>query len=420
MLTDTAVRNAKPSIKPNGDKSDKPYKLPDAGGMYLLVMPAGGKLWRYDYRFEGKRKTLALGSYPDVSLATARERHVEARKLLANGVDPSANRQAKKAGRKDALANSFEVVGREWYAKHIANASEKHRKRVLSGLERFVFPWLGSIPVSDIKPVHVTECISRIEKLNILETAHRTLQDVGRIMRYAAQTGRAERDITQDLRGALPPTTVKHMATMTDPKDVAELLRAFDGFKGTLVVKIALKLAPMLFCRPGALRTMRWADINFEEAVWIYVVRKGGKVREFLTPLPRQALALLGEIKPLTGHSQYVFPNARSCKYPMSDAAINAALRRMGYDTKTEITGHGFRAMARTMTDEQEELEELIDPKHVETQLSHKAPDPSGLKNAYIRGQYIKQRRAMMQTWADYLDELKAGAKVIPLNGKAA
>lgn len=402
-LNDVALRKASPR--------DKAYKLYDEAGLFIQVTPAGGKWWRFKYRYLGKEKLLSLGTYPDVSLAKARERREEARKLLAQDIDPGENRKAAKQSKQTNSANSFEVLCREWAALHMADKSESHQQRTLRRLEVYLFPWLGSKPIADITAPEVLDCIKRIQSQNKLETAHRTLQSAGQVFRYAVQTGRAIRDVTADLKGALPPATVEHMAAFTDPKQVAELLRAIDGFTGTFTVQTALCLAPLFFVRPGELRTAKWADIDLEAGEWRYRVSK--TKTDHLVPLSTQAIALLKDLHPVSGHGEFVFMGGHDPKKPMSEAAINAALKRMGYDTKTQITGHGFRAMARTLLHERLN----IDPHIIEHQLAHKVPDALG--SAYNRTKFIEQRKEMMQAWADYLDELKAGAKVINLKGAA-
>ena len=403
-LSDVSIKKAKPA--------DKPFKLADEKGLYLLISPTGGKLWRWDYRINGKRKTLALGAYPDVSLARARERREEARAKLADGIDPGELKQATKAMRKERAANSFEAIAREWYAKHAPGWAVGHASKILRRLERDVFPWIGGRPIAELTAPDVLAVLRRIEARGVPETAHRAQQNCGQVFRYAVATGRAERDPTADLKGALPPAPQKnHFAAMTDPQAVGELLRALDGFKGSFQVQCALRLAPLLFVRPGELRTAKWADIDLDAAEWRYVVSKT-KTYHVVT-LASQAVAILRELHSLSGHGAHVFPG-RDPHKPMSDAAINAALRRMGYDTKTEITGHGFRAMARTLL--HEELE--FAPEVIEHQLAHKVPDTLGA--AYNRTRFLKQRCIMMQAWADYLDRLKAGAEVIPLHGRQA
>lgn len=393
MLTDVVVRNAKPK--------DKAYKLTDEKGMYLLVQITGGKLWRFDYRYFGKRKTQALGSYPDVSLNKARELRDECRKLLASDVDPSEVRKATKESKRGSDNNSFEIIAREWIATHMADKAPSHRDRTLRRFEVYLFPWIGKKIISEITAPELLESIKRVQNQNKLETAHRVLQAAGQVFRYAVQTGRGLRDITQDLKGALPSASVRHMAAFTEPKQVAELLKAIDGFTGTFTVQSALKLIPLVFVRPGELRTARWSDIDFESAEWRYRVSK--TKTDHIVPLSKQAIKILKEIHPVSGHGEFVFMGGHDPKKPMSDAALNASLQRMGYDTKTEITGHGFRAIARTLLHERLGL----DPHIIEHQLAHKVPDALGA--AYNRTRFIEQRKEMMQKWADYLDELKMG-----------
>ncbi len=402
-LNDVAVRKAKPEAKP--------YKLTDGGGMYLEVMPNGSKYWRVKYRFNGKEKRLAFGVYPAVTLSTAREQLAQAKKLLAQGVDPGETKKAAKQAKQSSATNSFELIAREWIASYMAGKTQKHQQRTLRWLELYLFPWLGSKPIADITAPEILDCIKRIQSQNKLETAHRTLQSAGQVFRYAVQTGRTVRDVTADLKGALPPATVEHMPAFTDPKQVAELLRAIDGFTGTFTVQTALRLAPLFFVRPGELRTAKWAEIDLEAGEWRYRVSK--TKTDHLVPLSSQAIALLKDLHPVSGHGEFVFMGGHDPKKPMSEAAINAALKRMGYDTKTEITGHGFRAMARTLLHERLN----IDPHIIEHQLAHKVPDALG--SAYNRTKFIEQRKEMMQAWADYLDELKAGAKIINLMGAA-
>lgn len=402
-LSDLALKKANPA--------DKPYKLTDEKGLYILIQPTGGKLWRMNYRFDGKQKTLALGAYPDLSLSKAREKRDTARKQLAEGIDPAAAKQADKQARKIATASSFEAVAREWHSGRTPNWAKSHADKIILRLENDVFPWLGKKPISEITTPDLLATIRRIESRGALETAHRALQNCGQVFRYAVATGRAIRDPSGDLRGALPPAKAKHHAALVEPAEVAELLRAMDAFKGTLVVQSALKLAPLFFVRPGELRHMRWSEVDLDKAEWRYLVSK--TKTDHLVPLATQAVAILKELQALSGNREFVFPGGRDPQRPMSDAAINAALRRLGYDTKTEITGHGFRAMARTIL-----AEELhIKPEVIEHQLAHKVPDALG--TAYNRTKFLKERRVMMQVWADYLDKLKVGAEVILLHKTA-
>ena len=397
-LTDAAVRNAK--------STDKPFKLADERGLFLLVTPGGGKWWRLKYRFEGKEKLLSLGVYPDVGLKDARTRRDEARKLLADGVDPGEHRKAQKSAREDRAANSFEVIAREWYAKHAPNWVSTHGDRIIRRLERDIFPWIGGRPIADIPASELLAVVQRIEKRGALETAHRALQNCGQIFRYAVATGRADRDPSSDLRGALPPVKGEHFSAVTDPARVAEILRMIDGYTGTITVCCALKLAPLVFVRPGELRKAEWAHIDFDAAEWRYTVTKTGT--QHIVPLSTQALAILRELHPLTGRGRYVFPSARGGDRPMSDNAILAAMRRLGIP-KDEMSGHGFRAMARTILDEVLGFR----PDFIEHQLAHAVRDPNG--RAYNRTAHLDARRNMMQAWSDYLDGIKQGAKVIPL-----
>ena len=398
-LNDPAIRNAKPK--------EKPYKLFDERGLYLEISSSGGKWWRLKYRFDGKEKRVSLGVYPDVGLKEARNRRDEARRLLADGIDPSGHRKAQKSARADRAANSFEVVAREWFAKYSANWAASHANKIIQRLEKDILPWLGEKPIAEISAPELLTVLRRIEHRGAKDTAHRAHQNCGQIFRYGIATGRCERDPASDLRGALAPAKHTHFASITEPAAVGELLRAIDGFRGTFVVQSALKLAPLFFVRPGELRRAEWEQFDLEKGEWRYFVTKTKS--EHLVPLSNQAIAILHELKPLTGNGKFVFPG-RDPKKPMSEAAINAALRRMGYDTKTEITGHGFRAMARTIL--HQELD--IKPEVIEHQLAHRVPDALG--TAYNRTKFLKERRAAMQQWADYLDKLKAGANILNLH----
>jgi integrase len=397
-LTDTALRNAKPT--------DKAFKLYDEKGLYLIINPNGGKWWRFKYRFDDKEKTLSFGTYPEIKLAGARARRDDARELVANGIDPSENRKAEKQAKAGDTLNSFEAISREWLATKMQNKSEGYRNNVLRRFELYLYPWIGKRPIADISAPELLETVRRIEKLNKVETAYRTLQATGQMFRYAVQTGRVLRDVTADLRGALTASVTKHMPAFTEPQQVAELMRAIDGFTGTLTVQTALRLAPLVFVRPSELRKAKWADINLDIGEWRYLVTK--TKTEHIVPLSTQAIALFKAIHPYSSAGEFVFQGGHNADKAMSEAAINAALRRMGYDTKTQITGHGFRAMARTILHERLN----IDPNIIEHQLAHKVPDALG--SAYNRTKFLVQRKAMMQGWADYLDELKAGTKVVP------
>lgn len=408
-LTDTAIRKAKPT--------EKPYKVADEKGLYLFISPSGGKLWRMKYKFSGVEKLLAFGKYPDVPLVRAREKRDEARRLIADGIDPGENRKVQKAAKVALAANSFEVIGREWFTKMKPEWVESHSSKIMARLERDVFPWLGKRPIAEITAVEVLATLKRISDRGAKDTAKRAQQDCGGVFRYAIQTGRASYNPIPDLRGALPSAIGGNFAAITDPAKVGELLRAIDGFNGTFIVKCALRLSPFVFVRPGELRQAKWADIDLEKAEWKFLVSKIKKIEEpkmHIVPLAAQVVAILQELHALTGNDDFVFPGARSNGRAMSDAAINAALRRMGYDTRTEITGHGFRAMARTILHEVQG----IAPEVIEHQLAHKVPDALG--TSYNRTKFLVARKAMMQQWADYLDKLKSGADVIPLHGNAA
>ena len=403
MLTNTQVKNAKPE--------ERAVKLFDGRGLYLLISPSGGKLWRLKYRFDGKEKSLALGRYPEISLAEARKRREAARELVAHGVDPSEDRKAKKAERAARLENNFEAVAREWFEKNAPNWAPTHSDKIIKRLENDLFLWLGKRPIADITAPEFLKVLRRIEERGAVDTAHRAHQNCGQVMRYAIATGRATRDPTADLRGSLPAAKRQHFAALTEPVQVAGLLRAMDAFEGTFVVQCALRLAPLVFVRPGELRKARWADIDLDKAEWRYVVSK--TKTDHLVPLSTQAVAILRELQAKTGHREHIFPG-RNPRKPMSEAAINAALRRLGYDTRTEITGHGFRAMARTIL--HQELN--FAPELIEHQLAHRVPDSLGA--AYNRTKFIEQRRAMMQSWSEYLEKLKAGAQVVAIRGPRA
>lgn len=402
-LTDTAIRNAKPG--------EKPYKLTDEKGLFLLINPNGSKWWRLKFRVAGKEKLLSFGTYPDTGLKEARSKRDEARKLLADGVDPGETRKAQKATRNEQAANSFEVIAREWLETRKDSVTPGQTAKTLAIFVNDVFPWMGKAAVAEIDAPLVLSVIKRIDTRGARYTAHRAKQRISQVMRYAIATGRAQRDPCPDLKDAIPPARTENLPSITDPAGVAEMLWAFDGFKGTFQVHCALLIGPRVFVRPGELRKAEWSCIDLDKAEWRYFVTK--TKTEHLVPLASQVVATLRELHALTGHGRYVFPG-RDPQKPMSEAAVNAALRRMGYDTRTEITGHGFRAMARTIL--HEELHQK--PEVIEHQLAHQVSDALG--TAYNRTKFLKERKAMMQLWADYLDKLKAGADVIPLRGNTA
>lgn len=406
-LTDLEVKRAK--------AADKPLKLTDGGGMFLLVQPNSAKYWRLAYRFDGKQKTLALGVYPDVSLADARAKREDARKLLANNTDPGAVKQAQKSARADRAANSFEVIAREWFetTKKSKGWVDSHADKIIRRLERDIFPWIGGKPIADITVVDMRDALERVKGRGALETAHRACSDCSQIFRYAMKDGRAINNRSALISDEFVSPTQTHRAAITDPKAIAELLRAMDDYQGTFVTKCALRLAPLVFVRPGELRKAEWPEIDLDKAEW-NIPAERMKMREpHLVPLSAQAVAILRELHPLTGGGRYVFPGARTNGRPMSDNAILAALRRMGF-AKDEMSGHGFRAMARTILDEVLQVR----PDYIEHQLAHAVRDPNG--RAYNRTAHLAERRKMMQLWADYLDKLKAGAEVIPLRANSA
>lgn len=388
-LSDTAIRKAKPA--------DKIQRLFDGGGLYLEITPAGSKLWRQKYRIAGKEKRLAHGTYPEVSLAEARARREAARKLLANGIDPGEQKKAEKAAGEERAANNFEAVSREWHGKFSPGWAASHSGKILGRLENDLFPWIGSRPVAEIKAPELLRCLRRIENRGALETAHRVLQNAGQVFRYAIATGRADRDPSADLRGALAPWKPQHYPAPTDPKAVGELLRAIDGYTGGNVVKAMLQLAPLVFVRPGELRQAEWAEIDLDAKEWSIPAHKMKMREPHLVPLSKQAVAILRDLQPLTGNRAHVFPGGHDPRKAMSENALNAALRRMGYD-KTTMTAHGFRAIARTLLDE----ELGFRPDYIEHQLAHAVRDPNG--RAYNRTSHLAERRKMMQAWADYLD----------------
>lgn len=408
LLKDVTIKYAKPEDKP---------RLNDGDGLYILIKPKGAKWWRFDYTFKGKRKTLSLGVYPATSLTDARRKAEEARTNVANDIDPSNTRKETKAAeqlakenesRLDAgltIINSFEHIAREWGEKKVDTWADKNN-RSKRMLERNIFPWLGSKPITDILPMDILTCLRRVEDRGTIETAHRCLQLCGQVFRYAVATGRVDRDITPDLRGALPVAKGDNFASITDPKEAAPLLRAIDTYTGSFIVKSALQLAPLVFVRPGELRQAEWEHIDFDDKEWRYFVTK--TKTQHIVPLSKQALDILTNLKPLTGNGRYVFPSARTPNgsRPLSDVALLAALRRMGF-TKDEMSVHGFRAMARTILDEV--LEFRVD--FIEHQLAHAVKDANG--RAYNRTAHLPARHEMMQSWSDYLDSLKNGAQVI-------
>ena len=404
-LTDTAIRKAKPA--------DKIQRLFDGGGLYLEITTTGAKLWRQKYRFAGKEKRLAHGTYPEVTLAEARARREAARKLLAHGTDPGEQKKADKAAGEERAANSFEAVAREWFAKFSTGWAKSHGDKIMGRLERDLFPWLGARPIAEIKAPDLLRCLRRIESRGALETAHRVLQNSGQVFRYAIATGRADRDPSADLRGALAPWKPQHYPAPTDPAAVGELMRAIEGYTGGNVVKAMLRMAPLVFVRPGELRQAEWSEIDLDAAEWNIPAHKMKMREPHMVPLSRQVIEILTDLHPLTGNRVHVFPGGHDPRKPMSENALNAALRRMGYDKDT-LTAHGFRAIARTLLDEELKFR----PDYIEHQLAHAVRDPNG--RAYNRTSHLAERRKMMQAWADYLDALRANTGTVIAFRKAS
>jgi len=399
-LTDTFTRNTKHSGAPAGDKHS------DGGGLYLHITKAG-KYWRMNYRFTGKQKTLALGVYPAVSLAEARQGRDKARKLLAQDIDPSTAKQEDKQATAAAAANTFELVAREWLTKTEPERAAITHLKVKTWLEKDAFPFIGNLPISAIKPRDVLDKVVRkVEARGAVDTAHRLKQLCGQVFRYAVATGSAERDVTQDLKGALAKPVSSNFSAITEPKQAGGLLRSIFAYTGHPCTLAALKLSPLVFVRPGELRQAEWAEIDLEAAEWRIPGSKMKMKVDHLVPLSAQAVEILRSVQPMSGHGRYVFPSLRTGERPMSENTVNAALRGMGY-AKEVHTAHGFRAMARTIMDEV--LGERVDL--IEHQLAHAVKDANG--RAYNRTAHLPARRVMMQTWADYLDKLRTGAEVI-------
>jgi integrase len=398
MLKDVALRNAKPSAKPR--------KLSDGGGLHILIQPTGGKLWRLAYRFDGKQKTLALGIYPAVSLEEARRRRDEAKQHLARSVDPSVQRKADKQAGKDS---SFRAVAEELIAKleregrAQATLSKKH------WLLSFAYPAFGHRPIAEITARELLALLREIEGRGLYETARRLRSTCGMVCRYATATGRAERDISLDLRGALTAPRVNHRATIIDPKSIGALLRAIDGFEGQPTTCAALRLAAYVFVRPGELRHAEWKEFDLDAAVWSIPAEKMKMRRPHRVPLARQPLAVLRELQAITGNGRWLFPSVRTFTRPISENTLNAALRRLGYGSE-EMCTHGFRGMASTRLNEMGRW----NPDAIERQLAHQ--EANAVRRAYTHAaEFWTERVQMMQAWADYLDGLKEGGKVVPL-----
>jgi integrase len=403
MLTEIKLRSLKPKAKL--------YRVADAGGLSIEIDPSGSRRWRYRYRFAGRQKMLSLGVYPEVSLVQARVSRDDARRTLRAGTDPSAQRKQIKLIAQIAAANTFHDVAQEWLDGRGA-LSETTRTKLRWLLSSFAFPWIGSRPVGEITAPELLSVLRRVESRGKLETTRRLKQVCGQVFRYAIVTGRSERDPSSDLRGALQSGKVKHHASITDPAKVGELLRAIGGFSGSLVVTCALKLAPLVFVRPGELRRAEWSEIDLDTGEW-RIPAERMKMRELhIVPLSTQSVAILRDLYPATGSGRYVFPSIRSRQRPMSENTITVALRRLGY-AGDEMTGHGFRSMASTLLHERGWSPEVI-----ERQLAH--AEPNKVKAAYNYAEHLDKRRKMMQDWAGYLDNLRAGGKVVPIRRPAS
>jgi len=401
-LTDVQLRNAKPK--------EKPFKLSDGGGLYLEVLPTGGKSWRFKYLFQGKEKRLVFGLWPDLSLKRARQYKEDARSLVAQGVDPGQKRKQDKAevqAQAEAAQNTFEKVAREWHARNVAGWSEGHAAKVLARMEQHLFPTLGSTPITAVRVSAILAVLREIEDKGHHETAHRLRQISEAVFAYAVVSELTERNVGTDLRGALAPCRTKNRPAIVDPKGVGQLLRAIDGYAGGPVTLAALRLAPLVFVRPGELRQAEWAEFDLDAPDgprWTIPAEKMKMRAPHIVPLSRQAVSILEDIHLLTGTGCYVFPSARGVSRPMSNMALNAALRRIGYE-QGEHCAHGFRAMASTLLNESGQWPRDV----IELQLAHQ--ERNKVRAAYNRAEHLPERRKMMEWWGDYLDALKAGGK---------
>jgi len=400
-LTEAFVRKSKHSGAPSGDKYS------DGRGLYLLVT-AVNKYWRMNYRYAGKHKTLAIGFYPELSLEEARDSCYQAHKLLREGFDPNKVRREAREHQMEVDHNTFEALARQWLKKMEPGRTASTHDKVSAWLEHDLFPFIGDKPVATLKPRDILGVIQRVEARGAIDSAHRIKQMCGQIMRFGVALGWCERDVTPDLKGALAAIPRTNFAAITEPKELAVLMRAIYDYKGSAVAVAALKLAPMVFVRPGELRAAEWAEFDLDAAEWRIPAEKMKMKTEHMVPLARQAVVILRDLHRYTGHGKFVFPSLRTEQACMSENTINAALRGMGY-SKEVMTGHGFRATARTILDEV--LEERVDL--IEHQLAHRVIDPNG--RAYNRTAHLPARRVMMQRWADYLDRLRLGAEVIPI-----
>lgn len=400
-LTVTAINAAKPRVTA--------YKLADGLGLYLLITPAGGRLWRMNYRYLGHQGTLSFGSYPEVSLAKAREKRSVAREALADGVDPLEARKAKIREAKARSEESFRAIGEEWVARIELEGRAKKTLEKMRWLLDLAYPLIGSRPIADLTAPELLEVLRKVEARGRYETANRLRSTFGTIFRYAIVTGRAQRDVSFDLRGALITPKPQHRAAILDPKALGGLLRAVDAYEGQPVVRIALKLLPHMFPRPGELRLAEWKEFDFETAVWTIPAEKMKMRRAHKVPLTTQVLDMLAELEPISGDGKYLFPSVRSADRPITDSTLNAALRQLGFG-KEEVTAHGFRASASTMLNEMGKWH----PDAIERQLAH--VESNDVRRAYARGTHWDERVKMMRHWSNYLDSLQAGAKILKGN----
>lgn len=392
-LSDALVRNAKPRTRR--------YKLFDETGLFLIVTPQGGKWWRVRYHWDGREQALSLGTYPATSLKQARLQRDTIRQQLQNGVNPSELRKRQGA---EAAPLTFENQARQWHEARAARWSAIHTARVLRDLERDVFPWIGSKPIASLNAPALKPVLARIRDRGAVESAHRVLQIIGQVFRYAIAGGYAERNPAADLKGWLPSPNRQHFATITDPRAIGQLMVALEGYQGTLTVRCALRLAPRLMVRPGELRQAEWAEIDQEAAVWRIPASKMKGRREHVVPLARQSLTILEELRPLTGRERYLFPSIRDSRRPMSANTLNTALRALGYPSDL-LTAHGFRALASTRLNEQG-----WPPDVIERQLAH--VERNAVRAAYNRASYFAERQRMMQDWANDLDALATNAEM--------
>lgn len=386
MLTNVQIQKAKPK--------DKPYKLTDSAGLYILVHPNGSKYWRMKYRFDGKEQLLSIGVYPDVSLLQARQARDAAKKQLKDGINPAM------AKRRKNVSDCFQAVAAEWYEKMTPQWSPKHTSTIQSRLTRYIYPHIGTMDINAIKAPDILRVLDALQNAQLLETAKRVRIIIGQVFSYAVQTGRTENNPAYNMRGVIAAPKIKHMPAITTPKELGMYLKLANDYAGSFPVKCALQFLPLVFVRPGELRHAEWKEFDFKTAEWRIPAHKMKMKEEHVVPLSRQALAILEKLKPITGSSPYLFPSGRTLERPMSENAVNAALRRLGYE-KGEVTGHGFRATASTLLNELGFLPDII-----ERQLAH--AERNKVKGAYNRAGYMKERRQMMQQWADYLDELRS------------